>query len=220
MNFTPEQVDLIVQRVLEHLNAAAARPSSAIVTTASTKPAARSEAVRIEAQVVTQAVLAGSVNGHARVSIGAKAILTPSARDFVRARGIEVVRESSSRATKPALRWQVIVSKTTPQLASALHALKQSRGDTTLSGQPAEAAALAISALCRGEAERVVVFSDQPELAACLANRNDRVRAAAVADEVSVERVRKSLPANLLAIDPSGKGVHELKSLLKAFVEA
>jgi len=220
MNFTPEQVDLIVQRVLEHLvSPAAARVANDTAPAVGDRSSAGSKGTRIDEPVITQALLAESVNGSATVSIGAKAILTPSARDFVRTHGIEVIRENS-QSTMRSARCQVIVTRPSPQAESALDALRQQGiiRDRKLSGTPAEAAALATSALCRGEAELVVVLTDQPELTACLANRNERVRAAAVGDLPSVERVVKSMQANLLAVNPGGGNILELKSLLKAFV--
>jgi ribose 5-phosphate isomerase RpiB len=220
MNFTPEQVDLIVQRVLEHLvSPAAARVANDTAPAVGDRSSAGSKGVRIDEPVITQALLAESVNGSATVSIGAKAILTPSARDFVRARGIEIIREKLQSTARSA-RCQVIVARWLPQAESVLDGLRQEGivCDRKLSGTPAEVAALATSSLCRGEAELVVVLTDQPELTVCLANRNERIRAAAVGDSSSVERVVKSMQANLLAVDPSGGNILELKSTLKTFV--
>src|SRR5262249_18470756 len=130
-----------------------------------------------------------------------------------------VVRESS-QAPVHAQRCQVIVSTSSPHVGPALDALRQEGlvRDQKLSGTPAEAAALATGALCRGEADLAILLTDQPELAACLANRNGQVRAASAADVPSVERVRKSMQANLLSVDVTGRSVSELKSMLKAFV--
>lgn len=217
MNFTPEQVDLIVARVLEQIGTAEA-PARAANTPAGsgTKPASVAAAVRIDAPVITQALLAESVNGSARVAIGTKAILTPSARDWVRTRGVEIIREGTPQ-TKSASRSQVIVVTSTPQVLAVIDGLRQEGiiAERKLTGTPTEAAALATSALCRGEAEQVVLFTDQPELAACLANRNEQVRAAPVGDAAAVERALKILRANLLAVDPTGRGAYELKSMLR-----
>jgi hypothetical protein len=229
MNVTSEQVELIVQRVLEHLGMpAGARPSTNSSTTnsatnSSNSPpatAAAPKGARISDHVVTQALLADAVNGSKQVRIGPRAILTPSARDFVRTRGIEIIREPAQAKSVSTTRWQIIVATSTPQIAAAIEGLKE-RGiacDLRLVGLPAEAAAQAIGALCRGEANQIVVFTSQPEVVACLSNRNDRIRAAAVADVTAVERVEKNLNANLLAIDPSGKSLHELKACLKAYI--
>jgi hypothetical protein len=220
MNFTPEEIELIVHRVLEHIETPAGAARSQTGFGAEFPSSAAHNAVRVSGQVITQALLAEALNGSATVTIGPKAILTPSARDFLRHREIEVVRELAQSSSPVAIRWQIIAARSTPQAAAAARHLQHSgiACDIRLSGLPAEAAAQATSALCRGEAEHVVVFSDQPEIVACLANRNERIRAAVIAEAATVERVQKSLNPNLLAIDPAGKGVYELKALLKAFV--
>jgi hypothetical protein len=89
--------------------------------------------------------------------------------------------------------------------------------DLRLSGLPAEAAVQATSAVCRGDADKVVVFTDEPELVACLANRNERIRAAAIVDAAALARTQRELKPNVLALDPSNRSVHELRTLLKAF---
>jgi hypothetical protein len=214
MNFTPETVELIVQRVLEHLGTPAPGAPAADAP-ASAAP----QGFRISAQVVTQALLAESVNGSTTVRIGPKAIVTPSALDFVRQRGIEIVRESAVAIAKTAVRRQVIVTTSHSNIAPAVESLKQYGivCDLRISGRPAEAAAQAISAVCRGDAEKVVVFTAEPELVACLANRNERIRAAAIGDAAALERTQRELKPNVLSLDPSNKSVHELRTLLKAF---
>jgi hypothetical protein len=218
MNFTPETVELIVQRVLEHLGSPApGTPTAASPAVAPAVPAP--QGFRISAQVVTQALLAESINGSTTVRIGPKAIVTPSALDFVRQRGIAIVRESSAPIAKIAARWQVIVTTPHSNIAPAVESLKQYGivCDLRLSGYPAEAAAQAISAICRGEADKIVIFTAEPELVACLANRNERIRAAAIGDAGALARTQRELKPNMLSLDPSNKSVHEIRTLLKAF---
>jgi hypothetical protein len=218
MNFTPETVELIVQRVLEHL-ATPGRGAPAAVPAADAPPAPALQGFRISTQVVTQAVLAESVNGSTTVRIGHKAIITPSALDFVRQRGIEIVREPAAVMVNTGARWQVIVTTSHPHIAPAVEGLQQFgiKCVSRLSGLPAEAAAQVTSAICRGDADKVVVFTAEPELVACLVNRNERIRAAAVADAAALVRTQRELRPNVLAIDPSNRGIHELRTLLKAF---
>lgn len=220
MNFTPEQVDLIVQRVVAELGPGAVAPAPAFAERLD--PAgeiASSNTVQIIDPVITQALLAEAVNGSRQVRVSTKAILTPSARDFVKQQGISIIRGAAAGKSLSPIRWQVIVTRSNPQITAAVESLPQLgiAFDLRILGLPAEAAAQSISALCRGEAAQVVVLTDQPELVACLANRNDRVRAAAAASVAVVERVRISMQANLIAIDPASRNAHELKALLKAF---
>src|SRR5262245_33253402 len=219
MNFTAEHVELIVQRVLEHLGTSGSRAPGETKSTGSPVPPTTPKSVQISEPVVTQALLTEASHGAKQIRIGPAAILTPSARDFVRNHGIEVIRESSSRSAATGLRWQVVATASTPDVIAAVEGLK-GRGisaDFRLVGLTAEASSQAISAVCRGEAAKVVVFTSQPELVACLANRNEQLRAAAVADVATSERTQRTLNPNLLAIDPSAKGVHELKAVLKMF---
>src|SRR6266404_2887620 len=107
MNFSAEHVDLIVQRVLEHLGTPGGHAPGATSATSSSSaslPVAAPKGVRITESVVTQALLAETINGAKQVRIGPAAILTPSARDFIRNYGIEIIRESSSRATSTDVR--------------------------------------------------------------------------------------------------------------------
>jgi hypothetical protein len=222
MNVTSEQVELIVQRVLERLRTQVADSAPTGSSSAPAASAAVSHVAHINEHVVTQALLAGAVNGSNQVRIGAKAILTPSARDFARTGGIEVVRETIPGRARPSACGQVIITTPTPQIAGAVEILKDRgiAGDPQLLGLPAEAAAQATSAICRGEATRVIVFSSQPEVVACQTNRNDQIRAATAADAVAIERIHKNLNANVLAIDPLGKSLHELKACLNAFLKS
>ncbi len=217
MNFTSEQVELIVQRVLKHLAPPAEAAPAATNAPAVSRPAP--PRMQISEPVITQALLACAINGSKQVCIGTKAILTPSAWDYIRHQQIEIIRADSSGKVTATARWQVIVTRAVPQIALALESLKQLgiSCEQHLVGLTTEGVSQAISAVCRGEATKVVVFTDQPELFVCLVNRNERLRAAAVAEVATVERVEKSLKANLLAIDPAGKNVFELRNLLKAF---
>ncbi len=220
MNITPEHVELIVQRVLEHLGTVGGTaPMRTGSVPAGLAPAPATLCVAITEQVVTQSLLADAVNSSKVVRIGPKAILTPSARDFIRSRRIEIIRESLPARATDSDRWQILVTTSTPQIAALVEGLKQAgiACELRLLGLPAEAASEAVAAICRGEASQVVVFTNQPEVVACLSNRNERIHAAAIADVNAAERVRKNMQANLLAIDPAGKGVHELRAYLKAF---
>ena len=228
MSLTPEQVEQIVQQVIRQFSgstgAGAVAPSTATATVAASAPqptAPQAPAgVKISHRVITHNVLAEEAGGAKVVRIDAKAIITPSAHDYLRQQSIQIVRETAT-ASAPAkgIRWLVLVSKSTPAVKAIAESLPslQVTAQSRLVGVAAEAAVESISALCRGEVQQVVVFTEQPELVACLANRNDRVRGASSADVVAIERIRQHLQANLLALDPAHKGIHELKAILKAF---
>jgi hypothetical protein len=81
-----------------------------------------------------------------------------------------------------------------------------------------EAARRAVAALCRGESDGAIAFTGKPEALACYANRNARVRAAAVDTVGCVKRVRRTVGANLFAVDPGEQSVFALRSLLREIV--
>jgi len=213
MNFTPEQVEQIVQQVLLKVGTGSgAAPSPAA-------PAAAADGVKIAGRVITQAILEEAPRGGGPVRIDTRAILTPSARDFVKQHGIKIVRESGASASQATIHWQAIVSRSSPHIAEAIAGLKSAGIVCALRllGQPQEAADAATSAICRGEASQIVIFTDHPELAACLANRNGAIRAAVANDVATAGRAVRDLAANVLVIDPNQKNAHGLISLLKAF---
>ena len=85
-----------------------------------------------------------------------------------------------------------------------------------LLGCPDDAAKLAISAIARGETNTAVILAAQTHRAACLANRNEAVKAVAIRDAADVPVVRKQLRANVWCGDPSGRSWFELRNLMRA----
>src|SRR5690606_12225821 len=85
-----------------------------------------------------------------------------------------------------------------------------------LLGCPDDAATQAISAICRGETSTVAILATQTHRAACLANRNEQVKAVAIRDAGDVRTIRKQLRTNVWCLDPTGRSWFELRTLLRA----
>ncbi|MFN5299427.1 MAG: hypothetical protein ACK5HA_14080 [Planctomycetaceae bacterium] len=170
-------------------------------------PLAASHEVRISERVITGELLRRLAVG-AVVQISPKALLTPSARDAVASLKLQVVRESATGPTTAGRQtsWLVLSAQPGTPLDSALPGWKTAGGRVELrrTATPAETAEQAIGALCRGEAQGVLVLSPEPEWIACLANRNDRVRGASVATAAALSRLSAGLKFNLLAVDGRG----------------
>ena len=80
MNANPELVERIVQSVLAHLQSAAPAPR-----TEPTPPAAKSPtALTLSETVITGELLAGPAKGAKSLIIGRRAVITPSAHDYLR----------------------------------------------------------------------------------------------------------------------------------------
>lgn len=180
-------------------------------------PAAADE-VRISERVITAEVLLRDLGGARRVVIAPKALLTPTANDVIRTRRLEVVRQSAQAtpSTTVRRRWVILVGQSLPSVTAALGAWRTAGGklETALVGTAAEAAARAISAICRGEADEVLVISAQPETVACLANRNEAVRGVVLGEGAAVSRLRDSLRPNVWVVDAAPRSGFDLSSLL------
>lgn len=218
MQLEPAVIDEIVRRVMEHLHAAPASTRVAGSPVSPSNPSA-SHGVTLSQPVITEDILSERVNGSKQVVISAKAILTPSARDFVRSRGIEIVRDANKAKRVSAGRWQVLAVAA----ASASAVVEQIRTagancEQKLCGSTQEAATQAVSAICRGEADGVIVLTPEPEMAACLANRNERIRAASVSDVNQAARVRDQVKANVYTINPGDQTAFGMRGIVKGIV--
>ncbi|HEV3303206.1 MAG TPA: hypothetical protein VG055_26370 [Planctomycetaceae bacterium] len=216
MTNAAEMVDRIVAGVLEQLQApAAAAPA--------TRPAsAANGSLEIHDAVITAALLEtrGIVAGP--VVFAAKAIVTPSAVDFLSSRKVRWTRSNQAVSNNTAsTTWTVFLSRSTPAVEAALDAVTRQPGvqwHRELVGCHREAARLAIAALCRGECEGAIGFTGKPEALVCHANRNPQVRAAAVETVEQVKRIKHTVGANLFAVDPKERSVFALRNLLREII--
>jgi hypothetical protein len=178
--------------------------------------------MEIQDAVITAGLLEtrGLVSGP--VVFAAKAILTPSAVDFLSSRKIAWTKANGAAiANTTSTTWSVLVSRATPAVDSALDAVARQPSvhwQRELVGCHRDAARRAVGALCRGECDGAVAFTGKPEALACLANRNTQVRAASIGTAEEIKRAKRTTGANLFAIDPAEQSVFALRSLLREIV--
>lgn len=215
-----EMIDRIVAGVLEQLRAPAdAAPRSSISANSAPAPTPPGKTVEIRDEVVTGTLLEerGVISGP--LVFGPKSVLTPSALDFLASRKLDWRRaDAGSGAAGPRGKWLAIITRSTPALAAALDLVaKDAAAEWTreLTGCHREAARRATSALCRGECDAAVIFTGKPEAAVCRANRNPKVRGAAVVAVARVKSLKEQLGANLFAIDPADRTAFELRNWLR-----
>jgi hypothetical protein len=163
---------------------------------------------------ITADVLRDRLRGQSRITIGPKAVLTPSAVDYLRQQNIawERALNKQSSSDQPGS-WKAVVLS---DAARAESVARQLGWSTELVGCPDEAVGTAVSMLCRGEASGVVVLADRCHRVACRANRNHYVRAAVVADAGAADQAREELGANLFCVPPTGMAQFALLNLLRA----
>jgi hypothetical protein len=177
-------------------------------------------AIRLSQAIITAEVLEANVpKGSRQVTIGPKAIVTPTALDVVRLRHLWLQREASVKgAVATAVRRLAIVVRSTPALDRLLLE-EPGTWRRELLGCPDDAAALATSAICRGEADVIAIFAAQHYRAACRANRSDRVRAVALKAVEELAVATSQLRVNAVCIDPTGRPEFELRRWLDAIAK-
>jgi hypothetical protein len=216
MTNAADMIDRIVAGVLEQLQAPAAAAPASRSPSAANRPLEIPDAVITAAVLETRGIVAGPV------VFAAKAIVTPSAVDFLSRHKIGWTRSNNAASLNTAsASWSVFVSRSTPAVESALDAVARQSGvrwRRELVGCHREAARGGVGALCRGECEGVIAVTGKPEALACYANRNAQVRAAAVETAEQVKRIKRTVGANLFVVDPGEQSVFALRSLLREIV--
>ena len=159
--------------------------------------------LQLKETIITADLLAESAKRSAVIEVTQRAIVTPSARDWLRHNKVELIRGNAPAAvqgTAQSVANLAIVQAGSENLDRVLGSVGWNR---ELVGTADEAAKLAISEVCRGGVKRVVIFSRDVEVVACFANRNEKVRAAAVTDVAGVKRVKSALSGNVFVVDPT-----------------
>lgn len=222
MQFSEELVNQVVANVLSTLTREG-QGKTATGSVPALKPTDNS--IELTEKVITADLLAEKARGAASISVAAGSLLTPSAKDYLREFRISVNQTSASKApaAKQGTPWRAIVLNNSLAVENALSTIEQQTGvswSRELSSSLEESVKEAISSICRADATGVVLFVSAAEKAACLANRNEKVCAAAVQDVNHLRSVITQMNPNLICVNPEQKSFMELRNLMKVFVNA
>lgn len=221
MNIDQAMIERIVGDVLRQLGAPSgdARADATLSRVPAGRARSEPDPTVLSDRVITADLLADHVNGAPVVTVGPRSLVTPAAHDFLRARGLTLRRAQnkpdSNNEPKSLLAPLLIVVRNTPAVDRLWQDL-QSTWKRELLGCPDHAANLAISAITRGDASTVVILAEQTHRAACLANRNEKVKAVAIQDVGGVRTVRHQLRVNAWSVDPTRLSWFELRNILRA----
>jgi hypothetical protein len=162
-------------------------------------------------RVVTIASLQ-SLNADTRsIRVPANAVITPSARDMLQSRRMEIIRQSlpqessTTKSKRPASMGQVakgplwIFDTRSNSQAASLQKQLAARRDCRIAATMD--AALAALQGDRSDDVVVLVLTDRPATVACQANRNHWVRAAIVRGIVELADLREQLQPNAWIFD-------------------
>jgi hypothetical protein len=185
----------------------------------------------ISGRVITADVLAEQAKGKTNIQIQTKALLTPSANDWIRQNKIELTRGDAVSARtnqttvaklepsdKPSSNRQtlIIVENGSQVVDAVIDDLSRGSSISKEEATDAEnAASLATDKIATG-ISRVIVITEKTHWVACLANRNDQVRAATVNNVAEVKGVLSVMDGNVFAINGTGRSFFELRNLVRA----
>jgi len=179
----------------------------------------QNQPVVLSEPVITEAVLKERLGKARNLTIARRAVVTPSAVDYLKTQNITWSRETDQGEREISSNgWLTIGVEATPAVRRLVQDIERSSGKggrTEQSGSVEGAVSVAVSALCRDRTERVIVFAEAAEWVACLANRNERIRAAVVDSQSHIDRLRTSLAPNLWIINPAGRTDGALRDLWK-----
>ena len=203
-----EFIDRIVAEVMNRLSGSASgEPSS------DAGDSHGSGRLVLDQPVLTEESLSELVTDQTTIEIGPRTVLTPTARDWLRHRSVEVIRGKGTRNSTSTNDWLLVVESETESTRLVAEQPGCASENVT---SVAAAASRAMTAIADGAHSGCVVLTAQPDVVACLANRDEMIRAAVVDDVAAVRRVKESLEANLLVIDPAERSFFELRNLLRA----
>ncbi len=232
---TEAEVDQIVREVLKRLqadegsrlHAPSSQPTqtNGVVTPSKGSPPAAIEAthsLQLTRPLVTLSALADRLHGAAELKVPRGAIVTPAARDYLRDQRV-ALRYSDETVSKnsPSPRNLVLgVAETRFEPAALIGCLSR---HTVRCEQIARIGLAGLidemSSRVSLSGDRAVLFTGEPDIALCLANRQRGVRASQSRCVASARRAKQSLGMNLMVIEPTGQSMFQLEQILKEFCD-
>jgi hypothetical protein len=211
MNGDKHNVEWIVAEVLRRLeklaDAPAATqppPTASLPPVSPPKPNNHRNATDlvVEGRVVSLATIGDRLPGKKRLVVSAVAVVTPSVRDELRKRGVQLQRTGDAVSTAlPTISLLVVVSSSTPA-AERLASQASQLGCESVECSDLQAAAAQFSEQLGRTDSTGIWLSEEPLVAACLANRDCQIRASVANDLTQVQAARSALGTNLVVVDP------------------
>ena len=195
----PEAVRVLVAEVLRRIHAA-----SPPVTAAATEPSG----VHLPGRVISLAMVERIPADAGRVTIEARAVVTPSAREHARDKGLVLERTASragsgagAPASRPFLVAHAECRGDATDRAAAIARAVPGAAQLPASGLADVVAALSLQA--SRDAARGVLLTGRPAVAVVLANRSASLRAVTARDPATLAAAAAECNANLLVVDPA-----------------
>ena len=225
MNVSPAEIDRLVREVLGRLQGEMRAETTATPKASQPKPDSNSgpkSSLVLRQRVIALADVEGRVELGASVAVPLAAVITPSARDFLkqqRAR-LERVETNNDKTSSPPNRRTLslvvggerIAAEPLRRIIEQAGLSVQSMPFTGVTGSIAEVA----DAVALGGNLGVMVTTEVA-VAVCLANRRRGVRAGAVTDVADIETAINSIAMNLMIVSAAGRTTWQLQRMVQGF---
>lgn len=205
---TPTEIERIVREVIHRLTSEQAVGIQA--SSGRSQESQKSRVLQVADQVITLSSIEGQLTGIQELVVPPKAVVTPSVRDELRNKNVELVRQGSACTTQ-AKRKLLVANLGTKDVSQVIDDL---RCDVQMVQQASLEAAISDMTSQLTNSSLGVIIVTQPEFAVCLANRSSNVRAF-VGHSVESVRRAKMFEGNLMALDAA---MSSMAILLKSFL--
>jgi hypothetical protein len=213
-------IQALVAEVIRRITSGQPMAATPSASTATSGPSAVIPTVpSIPERVVTLASIERLPDGVRQVAAVATAVITPSAADRARERGITIVRGAASAAAPAAARPFLIAQAACGSHASA-RAATIARAIPAAQQLPASGLADVIKALAghaSRDAARGILLTGKPAVAVVIANRAASLRAVTARDAAALAAAAADTAANLLVVDPATFSAGGLERLCADF---
>jgi hypothetical protein len=173
-------------------------------------------------RVLTALDLRQSLNGAQELHLDRRTIVTPSAADELRVRGVRIIRSDVDSTTMGirASGLAYALERPEPQVHAALAAHAREGVDWRElpprgSEEPCRWARAIAERVTAGEWQRALVFCADAGLVCCVANKVKGVRSVDVTSAMRATRAVQSLAANVLVVEVPGPTFFELRQILR-----
>lgn len=191
------------------------------------EPHQEGAALRWPGRVLAWEDLRTHFNGQREIILPVGAVVTPLAADHLRRHAVRVRREEP--ATRPPgggrPGWALAQDRPRPMVSSMVGSLEREGlrlkelGPEVIGVLCRWARGLA-ERVMRGECRGVIVFSEDPALVCCVANKVAGLRAAVIGTAAQASRAVSGLGVNLAALEADGRTFFEIRRIVRTLVTA
>jgi hypothetical protein len=208
----PEAVRAIVAEVLRRIgpmvksDMPATPPTASQASTPSATPAPAVGGVSLPGRVISLALLEKLPAGIGRVTVEATAVITPSAREYVRDKGLVIERLAAAGSGAAAMSVPFFVAHAECGGDAAARAAAIARAAPAAAQLPATGLADVVTALAlhaSRDGARGILLTGKPAVACVLANRSASLRAVTAREPATLAAAAVECAANLLVVDPA-----------------